>query len=65
MSAAVVLLKEHKSKNLTENVVLAKNAILSLQFHKNLKLLKIIVETFAAKTPSGDVKNDMTGENFI
>lgn len=69
MTAAVQLLEFYKTKNFVENVDLAKNAILSLQFHKNLQFLKTVVEIFATKMPSDNLeekcKKDMIGKKKI
>lgn len=66
MSAAVKLLKEYKLKDFVDNVHLAKEAIFSLQFHKNLNFLTIVVEMFAKKMPllelTDDVKKLTTGK---
>lgn len=68
MSSAVEFLKHNKSKSFSENTVLAKNAILSLQFHRNLTFIKILAQTFATKMPtdpSDDVlKEDVTSKIF-
>lgn len=68
MSAVVHFLKEFKTKSFTENVELAKNSMLSLQFHKNLNFLKNTIEIFAKKFPAevtDETRKTMTGILFI
>lgn len=68
MSAAVELLHYSKSKSFSENIALAKEAILSLQFHKNTKYLKIVVDVCAAKMPlqssDDNINKDVTGKKL-
>lgn len=59
MSSAVQFLTKYKTNNFSENVDLAKNAILSLQFHKNLNFLETVVEVFAKKTPSDILEDNL------
>lgn len=61
MSAAVKLLRNYKAIHYSDNIALAKQAILSLQFHKNLSFVKAVVEMCATQTTDNNLAKDVTG----